>query len=135
MKKYFISVLIPYLLLQFSGCYSIQKVTKDEYYLESERPDMIIKTTDQKEILFDEGNYTVDHDTIYGTGERKLKTGKNITYEEFEGSISINDVEEIRIDKFDLAGTIGLCVTIFGIMVAISAIFYSDFKDSVEQYN
>ena len=120
MKKYFISVLIPYLLLQFSGCYSMLKVTKEEFYLESERPDMIIKTTDQKEILFDEGNYIVDHDTIYGTGEKKLKTGKKITYEEFEGSISINDVEEIKIDKFDLASTIGLIATIFLIMAAIS---------------
>ena len=55
MKKYFITVLIPYLLLQFSGCYSIQKITKDDFSPSPDYPELIVKTNN-KVYTFEEGN-------------------------------------------------------------------------------
>jgi hypothetical protein len=113
----------------------MQKITKDEFFLISDRPDLIVKTNDRKEIIFDEEGYIVEHDSIYGNGESKLKVGRETTYEHFEGSISINDVDEIRIDKFDVSATIVLCATIFGIMAAIYASFLSGLNEIGKQSN
>lgn len=96
MKKYFITVLIPYLLLQFSGCYSIQKITKDDFSPSPDYPKLIVKTNN-KEYTFEEGNYSFANDTIYGEGESILI--ENV-FEPFEGKISLNAVEEIELDEF-----------------------------------
>ena len=96
MKKYFITVLIPYLLLQFSGCYSIQKITKDDFSPSPDYPKLIVKTNN-KEYTFEEGNYSFANDTIYGIYEPILI--ENV-FEPFEGKISLNAVEEIELDEF-----------------------------------
>ncbi len=96
MKKYFITVLIPYLLLQFSGCYSIQKITKDDFSPSPDYPKLIVKTNN-KEYTFEEGNYSFANDTIDGEGESILI--ENVL-EPFEGKISLNAVEEIELDEF-----------------------------------
>lgn len=96
MKKYFITVLIPYLLLQFSGCYSMQKITKDDFSPSPDYPKLIVKTNN-KEYTFEEGNYSFANDTIYGEGESILI--ENV-FEPFEGKISLNAVEEIELDEF-----------------------------------
>ena len=95
MKKYFITVLIPYLLLQFSGCYSIQKITKDDFSPSPDYPELIVKANN-KEYTFEEGNYSFANDTIYGEGESILI--ENV-FEPFEGKISLNAVEEIELDE------------------------------------
>jgi len=99
MKKYFISVLIPYLILYLSGCYSMQKVTKDEFLQTSDYPELYVKTK-EKEYSFEEGNYTFQNDTIYGTGKSILLIND---YLPFEGRISVNDVEKIEKDKMNNA--------------------------------
>lgn len=107
MKKYIVSMLVPCLLLQFSGCYSMQKVTKDEFLQESDYPELMVKTNEKK-FTFEEGNYSFQNDTIYGTGKCLLL--KN-DYLPFEGKISINNVEKIETDKMNGAsGTTNLIV-------------------------
>ena len=96
MKKYLITVLIPYLLLHFSGCYSMQKITKDEFSSSPDYPKLIVKTNN-KEYTFEEGNYSFANDTIYGIDESILI--ENV-FEPFEGKISLNAVEEIELDEF-----------------------------------
>lgn len=96
MKKYFITVLIPYLLLQFSGCYSIQKFTKVDFSPSPDYPKLIVKINN-KEYTFEEGNYSFANDTIYGEGESIVI--ENV-FEPFEGKISLNAVEEIELDEF-----------------------------------
>ena len=95
MKKYIASILIPCLLLQFSGCYSMQKVTKDEILQASDYPELYVKTED-KEYTFDEGNYIFNNDTICGEGEIKYI---NNHLEPYDGIISIHDVEDIQTTK------------------------------------
>jgi len=51
MKKYIASILIPPLLLYLSGCYSMQKVTKDEFLQESDYPELMVKTNEKKSLL------------------------------------------------------------------------------------
>lgn len=97
MKKYFISVFIPYLLLHLSGCYSMQKITKDEFSPAPEYPELSVKTTD-KEYSFQEGNYIFINDTIYGKCEVRLLENP---FQSFEGTISLNDVENIQMNKSD----------------------------------
>ncbi|MBT8380672.1 MAG: hypothetical protein KJN64_15800 [Ignavibacteria bacterium] len=135
MKKYLISFFIPYLLLHLSGCYSMQKVTKDEFFLESENSDMILKISEREEIIFDEGNYSINRDSIKGVGTLKTITGKTFDYEHFEGSISINDIDEVRIDKYDISATIVLILAIFAAIAAIGAISGNWVEDLSEQLN
>jgi hypothetical protein len=113
----------------------MQKVTKDEFFLESEKSDMILKISQREEIIFDEGNYTINSDSIKGVGTLKTKTGKTFDYEYFEGSISINDIEEVRIDKYDIAATIVLILAIFAAFGAIYAISGNWVQDLGEQLN
>ncbi|MBE0538747.1 MAG: hypothetical protein IH620_03470 [Ignavibacterium sp.] len=89
MKKYLISIFIPYLLFHLSGCYSTERVTTS---IPEGYPEMYLKTKD-KEYIFEEGNYRISYDTIYGKGEMKLL---NNPYKPFNGTISLNVVEDIQ---------------------------------------
>jgi len=99
MKKYIASILIPPLLLYLSGCYSMQKVTKNEFSPAPDYPELYVKTNEKK-FTFEDGNYSFQNDTINGTGKCLLL--KN-DYLPFEGRISINDVEKIETNKMNNA--------------------------------
>jgi hypothetical protein len=99
MKNYISAILINALLIQFVGCYSMQKVTKDEFLQASDYPELYVKAK-EKEFTFKEGKYSFQNDTIYGTGKCLLL--KN-DYVPFEGRISINDIEQIETDKMNNA--------------------------------
>jgi hypothetical protein len=184
MKKYLISVFIPYLLLYLSGCYSMQEVTKEEFSPAPDYPELYVKTKN-KEYTFDEGNfifnndticgegkikyinnhlepydgirsihdvediqttksgnilivktkdrefvfknelssYSIRNDTIYGKGQSRFRYNKN----QFQGNISLNDVEEIQVNQFNLGATIAL-VSILVLSVAIIVGTISSFK-------
>lgn len=92
MKKYLISVFIPYLLFHLSGCYSVQRVTTS---IPEGHSGMYVRTKD-KEYTFEEDNYHISYDTIYGKGEIRLL---NNPFKSFKGTISINDVEDIQINR------------------------------------
>ncbi|MBE0571508.1 MAG: hypothetical protein IH618_08190 [Ignavibacteriaceae bacterium] len=90
MKKYLISLFIPYLLFHLSGCYSTQRITTS---IPEGHPEMYVKTKD-KEYFFEEGDYHISYDTIYGKGEMRVLYNP---FKPFKGTISINDVEDIEI--------------------------------------
>lgn len=92
MKKYLISLFIPYLLFHLSGCYSTQRITTS---IPEGYPEMYVKTKD-KEYFFEEGDYHISYDTIYGKGEMRVLYNP---FKPFKGSISINDVEDIEINN------------------------------------
>ena len=97
MKKYIASILIPCLLLEFSGCYSMQEVAKEEFSPAPDYPKLSI-ITDEREFTFNQGDYSFKNDTIYGKGKSLLL--KN-DYLPFEGRISAYDVENVEIDKMN----------------------------------
>jgi hypothetical protein len=99
MKKYISAILINALLIQFAGCYSMQRVTKEEFSTAPDYPELIVRTNEKK-YSFKEGSYSFQNDTIYGTGKCLLL--KN-DYLPFEGRISISDVEKIETDRMNNA--------------------------------
>jgi hypothetical protein len=101
MKKYIISVLIPYLLLQFSGCFNMQTITKDEFLQDSDYFELNVKTID-KELSFEAGNYSVINDTIYGKGEVKSLADLKNTYKPFDGGIPRSEVEKMNAHNFGI---------------------------------
>ena len=90
MKKYLVSLFIPYLLFHLCGCYSTQRITTSK---PEGHPEMYVKTKD-KEYFFEEGDYHISYDTIYGKGEMKLLSNP---FKPFNGTISFNDVEDMQI--------------------------------------
>jgi hypothetical protein len=115
MKKYIISVLIPCLLIYLTGCYIMQEVTKEEFCSEPDYPELYVKTK-EAECTFEEGSYIFPNDTIYGKGEIILLGD---TIEPFDGKISINDIEKIKIEKFSLWNTIAFC---YGVGAAVALV-------------
>jgi hypothetical protein len=106
MYKKLISSLLIVALLNLVGCYTPQMITKEEFQQASEYPDLEVQFQNEIVYQFDEGDYIVQSDSIYGTGHKIFKGGRKPVYNDFEGSISIDEAEELRIDKFDVFTTI-----------------------------
>jgi len=126
MKKYFISVLILCLLLQFNGCYSFRGISKDDFENQSEVKTLYVKTKFQETYRVDKGNYYVKNDTLYGKGEKIVTS--SVT-QPFEGCISINDIDSFQIEYYDgektlllLGGIVGLAALVLFFTIIISEI-------------
>ena len=122
MKKSIIIVTIL-ALLNLLGCYSYQTISKDEIIQAEECDDLQVITKNKYVYEFDKGNYTINEDSIFGSGNLKLIMGKK-TYQDYEGSISFEDVEKLRVDKFDMVTTI----LVVAVPVAIIVIAAANFK-------
>ena len=129
MKK-LISILLAFALLtQIVGCYSYQPITKDELSQVEKYTDLQVKTKNQYTYEFDEGNYTISKDSIYGSGKLKLKYGKRAN-EDYNGSIYFKDVEKLKMDGFDIVTT----VLAIAIPVGLIVWFIIDFEMSVNPW-
>ena len=95
-KKLISGLLITVLCIQITGCYSYHNITKDELINAKEYKDLQVTTKDEYIYEFDEGSYTVDKDSIYGSGKFGVKKAK---FKEFTGSISLSDVEKVKFDE------------------------------------
>ncbi len=106
-------------LLNLFGCYSYQTITKDDLSQSEEYNDLQVITKNKHIYEFDEGNYKISEDSIYGSGNLKLIKGKKI-YVDYEGSIKFEDVEKLRMDKLDVVSTI-LVIAIPVVVIIIAA--------------
>ena len=97
MKRYISTILIPCLLFQLCGCYSMQEVGKEDFALVPDYNKLKI-ITDEREFTFNQGDYSFKNDTISGVGLTLLL--KNY-YQPFEGKISVYDVENVEIAKMN----------------------------------
>ena len=80
---------------------------------------LIVKTKEKEFVFkFEESIYSIKDDTIYGKGKYRFR---NVD-DQFEGAVSINDAEEIQIDKFNLAPTIVLVSVLVLSIVGVIAI-------------
>ena len=112
MKRYISAILIPCLLLQLCGCYSYQEITKDEFINADDKIDLKITTKNRYTYKFDEGDYLVKGDSIYGQGKFLNIKLKETDYKDFTGSIFLGDIESLKFDSFDTLTTILLIVAI-----------------------
>lgn len=118
MKKIIITITILS-LLNLLGCYSYHTISKEELDQAEEYRDLQVITKNKYIYEFDEGNYTISEDSIYGTGNLKLVMGKKV-YKDYEGSINFEDVEKLGMDEFDVVSTI-LVVAIPVVIIVIAA--------------
>lgn len=105
------------------GCYSYQAISKEELNHVEEYKDLQVITKNKYIYEFDESNYTISEDSIYGSGNLKLISGEKV-YKDYEGSINFEDVEKLRMEKFDVVTTI-LVVAIPVVIIAIAAANFS----------
>ena len=99
----------------------VDEIKTDSYKSTSDTANLIVLTIEREYIFkFDESTYSVRNDTIYGKGKCRLINIDN----RFEGmiDISLNDAEEIQIDKFNLATTIVLVSVVVLSIVGVIAI-------------
>ena len=104
MKRYIAAILIPCLLLQLCGCYSIQEIQKDEFLLRAGNEDVQIKTNTGNSILFLKDNYILRSDSLTGKGTI-VSHYSWIPETEFEGSISIAEVKSFSMYEFSILNT------------------------------
>ena len=122
MYKKKITSLLAVVLLNLVGCYTPQMITKEEFQKGPEYPDLEVHFPYDSVYQFDEGDYIVTADSVYGKGTIKSKLGRKVVYEDYEGGVSIAGAEKIRIDKFDALAIVILIVAILGLGAAISAL-------------
>ena len=124
MNKILSSILIPALLIHLVGCYSFQEVTQEEF-VEAETEDYVdlkIVTNTAQIYKFDEGNYTIKEDSISGTGTIEIPFGKGKNaYKDFNGSISLGDIESINFDRFNGWITLLVLAVVVGTIALIAS--------------
>ena len=117
-KKLISNLLVVALLTQIVGCYSYQEITKEEFTQAEKYTDLQLRTKSQSIYKFDEGSYTVMEDSIYGSGIKKLKHS-NKRFEDYTGSVYLEDIESFEFDKFDTVITVLAIAAGVGVIVSI----------------
>jgi len=117
-KNLISSILAFALLTQIVGCYAYQEITKEEFNQTDEYSDLKVRTKNQYTYEFDEEDYIVKEDSIYGSGKLKLKSGIKVN-EDFTGSIFLENIESFQFDKFSPTSTIIGIVIVVGIIAIL----------------
>ena len=94
-KKYIVSVLIPALLIQLYGCYSMQDISRDEVAGLKDEGDLIVYTKDATIYFFEESNYHISNDSLYVKGYIKY-SDFSASKVEIEKSIAMTNIESIQ---------------------------------------
>jgi hypothetical protein len=108
-KKYIVSVLISALLIQLYGCYSMQDISKDELAGLKDDGDLIVQTKDSTTYFFEESNYHISDDSLYGKGYIK-SSDKYGFKERIYYSLPLSNIESTQQDQFNSEGTTWLIV-------------------------
>ena len=108
-KKYIVCVLIPALLIQFCGCYSMREISKDEMMELKGSGDLVIYTKDSTIYSFEEHNYHISNDTLYGKGYVKFNEDSDFKVE-IEKSIALKNIEKVQKDELNPTNTTWLII-------------------------
>ena len=131
MKKIITPVLNFCLLLQFSGCYTPQLISKEELLSKPTGTGLVVQTNDQVEYFFSRGSYTITNDSLFGQGSLILENGAKVNLDSTT-VISLNEVENFKVEKIDAAGTIVLGVIAVGLVVLIAMGINSLMEDTTQ---
>ena len=95
-KKYIASILIPSLLIHLYGCYSFTPISKDELAGLNDSEDIIVSTKDSIIYFFEESNYHISNDSLYGKGYVKFNEDSdfNVPIDSTIAMINITSIEE-----------------------------------------
>jgi hypothetical protein len=108
-KKYIVSILIPALLIQLYGCYSMTEISKDEMSEFKEGGDLIVFTKDSTIYSFEESNYYMSNDSLYGKGYVKFSDNSDFKVAT-EGTIALTNIEKIQQDELNPTNTTWLII-------------------------
>jgi len=122
-KKYIVSVLIPSLLIQLCGCYSMREISKDEIAGLKDGGDLIVYTKDSTIYSFEESNYHISNDSLYGKAYVKFSDDSDFKVE-IEKSIALTDIESIQQDELNPVTTSLLVVGIVLLAVGVGVLIY-----------
>ncbi|MCL4280541.1 MAG: hypothetical protein KJZ60_12820 [Ignavibacteriaceae bacterium] len=116
-----ISILIVS-LLNFVGCYSSEKILKEDIINGISKPDpkeeIFITTMDSIKYHFNAYNYQLLNDTIYGQG----KSSKNGIESPFDGKNSVDHILIIEQNQADTGTTTGLILGIMAVGVVAAGL-------------
>ena len=128
-KKYIVSVLIPALLIQLCGCYSMKEIGKNEVAGLEEGGDLIVHTKDSTIYFFEKSNYHISNNSIYGKGYAKFTNASDFKIVN-EGAVALKDIERIQQDELNLVTT---SLVVGGILLVIvgAVIVFSDTQPNV----
>jgi len=122
-KKYIVSVLIPALLIQLCGCYSMKEIGKNEVAGLEEGGDLIVHTKDSTIYFFEKSNYHISNDSIYGKGYAKFTNASDFKAVN-KGGVALTNIETIQHDELNLVTTSlvagGILLVIVGAVIVLS---------------
>jgi len=117
MKRYIASVLIPCLLMQFAGCYTMQLSQKEELANTKEFPSIIVMKYDKQNYLFESSKYVIQNDSIIGNSWLLLENNAKVSQD--TRKISLGEISSVKISKFDTIGTATYVIVCVGLAVLI----------------
>ena len=124
-KKYIVSVLISALLIQLYGCYSMKEISNDELAGLKDGGDLIVYTKDSTIYSFEESNFHISNDSLYGKGYVKFSDDSDFKVE-IEKSIALTNIESIQQDELNAVNTtllvIGSVLLVVGVGVLIATL-------------
>lgn len=127
-KKYIASVLIPALLIQLCGCYSMKELSKDEMAGLKEGGDLIVQTKNSSIYYFEKSNYHISNDSIYGKGYAKFSDTPDFKVVNKE-IVALTNIETIQQDGLNWVTTTLLIIG--GVLlsfIVLSSIFKWNIK-------
>jgi len=108
-KIFIVFVLIPSLLIQLSGCYSMKVISKNKLEGLKENGDLIVYTKDSKIYFFEEQDYRILHDSLYGKGYVKYNDDFDSDII-FDDAIALENIETIQRDELNPGQTTWLLI-------------------------
>jgi hypothetical protein len=116
LKKYIVFVLIPALLIQLYGCYGMQDIPKDKIAGLKEGGDLLLQTRDSTIYFFEETNYHISNDSLYGRGFVKYSDAADFKIVNKE-IVALTNIESVQQDELKLYNTTLLIIV--GVLLAV----------------
>ena len=131
-KKYFIGLLIL-AILNFTGCYSLEMINKEDVNKGLAQinlsEELFLTTKDSTRYHFLPANFRIASDTLYGKGT--IQDSSSII--PFHGSVALTDVESFEQWTPDTWATIGLITGILAIgLVVVSLVFVVTLEEELD---
>lgn len=102
MKKFIVFILFVTLaLVHFLGCYDKTVLSKEDFSDASMQVWVI--TVDAKKYSFEENEYHVTRDTLFGKGQRILESGQG---RDFAGSIPLASIQSLEVHELNEVRTV-----------------------------
>jgi hypothetical protein len=119
MKSKIVSLLLVASLLFYIGCYNTEMLKKEKLKDNLEQ-DINVIAKDSLEYKFYKGDYSIQNDTLSGTGVQMIEGWP--TDKHFNGSMALSEIAQVKTVKLDVVTTIGSIVLGLGFVIGLRAL-------------